>query len=671
MVWFPIAFGLCAVPAATAQFGPSSPSSGPGQDPAALSVQGTPSLEPFGVVPDRPTCDWLDARIRGRIDLRALGTGDEPMDLRAFDAEEWVRLFEAAGATSLHVTATNSMGARFWGGDSAAPIAAGGSLPVEALRAACVASGLGFGIDWDGKNGDVDRAISGLEAMLASAPEIQYVAVEGALLAAHEIRGPGPVAQALMGSFPGLRIFERTAQGLTWCTAARTSTEGAAAQLAASSYGRHFAVLVAGPDPRTFDRIEAAWRRGMTCEVTVPAKAGGAPVDGVLPVLQEIGSMVGDRERVDALSASVLRGGAESSASSVRGQDGMFGALQVFKPGRDAYWAPEEGDSASNGGAWIQFQLPAPIVFDQLLIEEPAHLGLRQIQFRLEVWIDGQWAIAQRGVIARGTMEARFKEIETHRVRLWIESAAATPAISRLALFRSPPSVTIDPAESVSLNPVRVVLSARPGATVRYTVDGTEVGPTSEAYAEPLVVRVTTLVRARAFDGEGAALREAKATIRIIGPEEWHDAVPLDGPPMPGLRLEAFEGEWRSLDQMDNRNPATRSVVPGVDAARDALRGEHAALRYRGHLLVPRDGLYSFSTRSDDGSRLSIHGGIVVDNDGTHAMRERSGKVALRAGHHPIEITWFNARGPAGLEVRWSGPSVGRDVALSPDVLFQ
>lgn len=677
MPWTQIGFVLRAVPSAAASLlslgsieGSIAGSiAGPWPAPAAVPVQENAPLEPFGAVPNRVACDWLEARIRGRIDIRSLGAGDEPLDLGAFDAEEWIRLFQVAGATSVHVTATSSTGGRFWWCGPGAPLAGASRLPVEQLRAACAAAGLGFGIEWDGKNGDVDLAIAGLREMVQDRSDIQYVVVDGARLPSHAVRGPGKVADGLRGSLPVLQLFERTAQGLTWCT--ERVSPAAEAKLEASSYGRHFTVSVSGPDPRTFDRIEVGWQQGMTCEVTVPAKAGGAPADGVLSVLEEIGSMVRDRDRVDVLEAAGQRGGVEHSASSVRGQSGAFDANQVLSRERDTYWAPDDGHLASNGVAWIQFQLAEPIAFDQLVIEEPAYLGFRQVQYRLEAWIGEQWVIVHRGAISRGSVEARFQEMQTRRVRLSVESAAATPAISRLALFRSPPSVTIEPPGTVSLNPVRVALSARLGATVRYTIDGSEVGPSSPMYTEPLVLRETTHLRARAFDGEGAALRQAEAIIRIIGPDEWHSGVSFVRPPAPGLLVEAFEGEWRSLDQMAGRIPATRSVVLGVDAARDAPRGEHAALRYTGHLLVPRDGLYTFTTRSDDGSRLRIQGMMVVDNDGTHAMREKSGKVALRAGHHPIEITWFNARGAAGLEVRWSGPSVGRGVALSPDVLFQ
>ncbi len=598
------------------------------------------------------------------------------MDLQGFDAEEWVRLLGSAGATSIHVTTSNFDGVPFWAGGTH-------PNPVQELHAACAAKGMGFGIEVAGAGGAVEPVIVGVKEMLEAFPGIEYLVVDGGGLAGRA-SSESPVATERWGAeFPGLRLFQRTRQGMAWCPPAAAPIKDVRQRVESPGRGRHVVVEIGGAsvEQKTVDKIEDAWGSGATCEVSVPAGAGGAPADGADAFLREVGAMVRDRERVDVLRAAVARGGAVHRASNVRGGSARYDAMQVLDPGADTYWSTDDGPAGKNTGdtgpsgtlgrAWIEFQLAESITFDQLVLEEPSALGFRLQEFRLEVWVDGKWLLEFRGTLSGGRFEARVPEVQTRRVRLSIDRSAATPAISRLALFRSPPSVAIDPPGTVSLNPVRVKLAARPGATVRFTVDGSDVDAGSTPYSAPILVTESATIRARAFDGEGGALREATARIRIITADDWHDAVPFVRPPDPGLLVERFEGEWRSLDQMGERLPVSRAVVPGVDAARDVPRPEQAALRYTGHVLVPRDGLYTFSCGSDDGSRLRIHGELVVDNDGLHGMRERSGKVALRAGHHPIEITWFNAGGPATLDVRWSGPSVGRGAVLLPDVLFR
>ena len=89
-------------------------------------------------------------------------------------------------------------------------------------------------------------------------------------------------------------------------------------------------------------------------------------------------------------------------------------------------------------------------------------------------------------------------------------------------------------------------------------------------------------------------------------------------------------------------------------------RHDYFAMRFTATLDVPADGRYEFFTNSDDGSRLKIDGHTVVDNDGLHGMRERSGHVNLTAGNHQIEVTYFERAGGVGLETSWKGPGFGK-----------
>jgi signal transduction histidine kinase len=52
--------------------------------------------------------------------------------------------------------------------------------------------------------------------------------------------------------------------------------------------------------------------------------------------------------------------------------------------------------------------------------------------------------------------------------------------------------------------------------------------------------------------------------------------------------------------------------------------------------------------------------GPVVDNDGVHAMIEKSGAVFLKAGLNPIRVEWFNGVEKYGLKVEYEGPALPR-----------
>jgi len=83
--------------------------------------------------------------------------------------------------------------------------------------------------------------------------------------------------------------------------------------------------------------------------------------------------------------------------------------------------------------------------------------------------------------------------------------------------------------------------------------------------------------------------------------------------------------------------------------------------KFGGYLKILRTGLYHFWTMSDDGSWLLINGHRVVNNDDLHGMRERQGRMKLRAGQSARITVWFFERGGgAGLKVHWSGPGFGK-----------
>uniref|UniRef100_A0AB33KSZ5 PA14 domain-containing protein n=1 Tax=Tenacibaculum sp. Pbs-1 TaxID=3238748 RepID=A0AB33KSZ5_9FLAO len=90
--------------------------------------------------------------------------------------------------------------------------------------------------------------------------------------------------------------------------------------------------------------------------------------------------------------------------------------------------------------------------------------------------------------------------------------------------------------------------------------------------------------------------------------------------------------------------------------------GDHEtfSVRYKGLLRIDTDGAYTFYTTSDDGSKLFINGIEVVDNDGPHASRTRSGQITLKSGVHELEVLFYERTGAENLSVEYEGPSISR-----------
>jgi hypothetical protein len=92
----------------------------------------------------------------------------------------------------------------------------------------------------------------------------------------------------------------------------------------------------------------------------------------------------------------------------------------------------------------------------------------------------------------------------------------------------------------------------------------------------------------------------------------------------------------------------------------NAKKDDQFAMEFKGYINVPKDGIYTFYSNSDDGTQLFIHGNLLVDNDYTHPMSEKSGDIALKKGKHPIRLTFFQGSGGKGLQVNYKGPGVDK-----------
>jgi hypothetical protein len=129
--------------------------------------------------------------------------------------------------------------------------------------------------------------------------------------------------------------------------------------------------------------------------------------------------------------------------------------------------------------------------------------------------------------------------------------------------------------------------------------------------------------------------------------------------PIKGLAYEYFEGTFEKLPDFGALTPARTGTCETFDLSK---RGRDAAyaFRFTGYVDVPRDGVYTFTLSSNDGSKLFIGRDEVADNDHFHGVAEASGEIALKAGKHPIMVVYFQHGGNQVLEVFWEGPELPR-----------
>lgn len=167
------------------------------------------------------------------------------------------------------------------------------------------------------------------------------------------------------------------------------------------------------------------------------------------------------------------------------------------------------------------------------------------------------------------------------------------------------------------------------------------------------------LVRIRENGGELSAYKESiygYLQERTLTPME---AVSPPGKLQPGVRYCYYDKQFEALPDFGTLKGEAKGVTPQFNLA-PAKEQDAAAygLLFKGYLLAPREGVYTFSTRSNDGSSLSVGGTLVVDNDGLHQEKTVTSFVALKQGYHPIEVAFFESGGTASLSANYAGPGI-------------
>ncbi|HSE28445.1 MAG TPA: family 20 glycosylhydrolase [Gemmatimonadales bacterium] len=212
--------------------------------------------------------------------------------------------------------------------------------------------------------------------------------------------------------------------------------------------------------------------------------------------------------------------------------------------------------------------------------------------------------------------------------------------------------------------------AALPDGVIRCTLDGSDPVRDSPACAGALTVPATaegTTVSARLFlpNGRTSALRR----IRVVRTALRDTALVTDSL-RPGLDWQYWEVDpaIRSVREIPSRAPDRTGTAPVVGLP-DGGRPEGFAVRMTGWIRVPADGVWRFALASDDGAVLRVAGEAVVDHDGLHAAEEKRGRIALRAGLHPIEVLYFQAGG--GKDLRLSAGLDAAEPAPVPESWFR
>jgi len=220
----------------------------------------------------------------------------------------------------------------------------------------------------------------------------------------------------------------------------------------------------------------------------------------------------------------------------------------------------------------------------------------------------------------------------------------------------------IHPADTLALVNDSVNISITSDVTeahIYFTTDNSEPDSTSALYKAPFFVTKPTVIKAKAIlNGYDQSFSKTNF-IDFIDPKAN------------GLTYNYYEGEWMKLPDFSKFPVIKSGTVYKFSLDQIIPTKDEYALTFDGIIRIKNEGNYEFFIQSNDGSRLFIDNKLVVDHDGPHgADIEKTGKISLSKGNHPIRLQYFQAGGGMYLLVQYTGPGIDKQ-EVPAAVLFQ
>lgn len=194
---------------------------------------------------------------------------------------------------------------------------------------------------------------------------------------------------------------------------------------------------------------------------------------------------------------------------------------------------------------------------------------------------------------------------------------------------------------------------------IRYTLNGAMPTKESNTFKQSIVLKENTVVKSAIFVADKLSSGVSEAFFRI-------KPASLKAP----VSYEVFHlNDLSFIPSIGNRKPDARGTV--FEFSSEEVRQHIQAntlFRFKSMLKIEHEDSYNFAVRSDDGSKLYIDGHLVVDNDGDHGVRTKTGSIEMDKGSHTVEVLWFNGGGDGWLDVYIEGDKTPNQI-LSTDFL--
>jgi hexosaminidase len=189
-------------------------------------------------------------------------------------------------------------------------------------------------------------------------------------------------------------------------------------------------------------------------------------------------------------------------------------------------------------------------------------------------------------------------------------------------------------ADETALIASKYILDLKPtikNGKIFYTIDGYNPDETANWYQNPVTIIIPKgeyrIIKTIQISESG---KRSSINKIIVRNPDLKPALTIQ-PKKNGLKYEYFTGDFSQVQDLELTKPLSSGISEGkISAEKWKTKLErYIGLKFNGYIFIPETGNYTFSTLSDDGSKLFIDDELIVNNDNIHWANEAYGAVKL------------------------------------------
>ena len=127
----------------------------------------------------------------------------------------------------------------------------------------------------------------------------------------------------------------------------------------------------------------------------------------------------------------------------------------------------------------------------------------------------------------------------------------------------------------------------------------------------------------------------------------------------PKLRAEYFNNPWLIGPPVVVREESAINYNFGRSAPVPEITSDKYSIRWTGDVEFAETGTYTFTATSDDGVRVCVDGGLLIDQWKDQSATTVSATRQVTKGMHPVLVEYYNAGGDARIQVFWQRSGAG------------